>query len=458
MKACYEKFSIKDTFRCPKCSAPLSLSGQSLLCENGHCFDIAKKGYVNLALGRGGSIHYDKALFESRGIILKAGLYGHILAAASEALLETAPKRILDAGCGEGYYARALAAAGAEVYAFDLSKDAVALAAEGGTPVKLMVADMTAIPLLSGSMDAILDAFSPAHYGEYERVLKKGGRIVNISSVAGVFAIPFQAWYSISKAAVRSLTMALYNEVAPYGIQVTSVMPGDIKTGFTSAAGYCFVGAAEKDGIELISVVFYTTENGRWTDTKKLMEYGFSQFVSMTPQELYLENPITVETSGFSLDDAGYGRLELGVQAQTGSRAVYIVATKDEMASMARNLRQTVLIEYSRDFIAPITQGEVMGTMTYYPENGGSPVVYDLVASRSIDRREDAPLSLEEIEALVYADPNPFPPMSVEFAMMLFLPVAGVFLAIRLLWRLTHKTTAKKRKKTSLKPQNRFYR
>ena len=63
----------------------------------------------------------------------------------------------------------------------------------------------------------------------------RAGRIVNISSVAGVFAIPFQAWYSISKAAVRSLTMALYNEVAPFGIQVTSVMPGDIRTGFTAA-------------------------------------------------------------------------------------------------------------------------------------------------------------------------------------------------------------------------------
>jgi len=61
------------------------------------------------------------------------------------------------------------------------------------------------------------------------------GRIVNISSVAGVYAIPFQAWYSISKAAVRSLTMALANEVAPYGVQVTSVLPGDIKTGFTAA-------------------------------------------------------------------------------------------------------------------------------------------------------------------------------------------------------------------------------
>ena len=63
----------------------------------------------------------------------------------------------------------------------------------------------------------------------------RSGRIVNISSVAGVFAIPFQAWYSISKAGVRALTMALYNEVAPFGIQVTSVMPGDIRTGFTAA-------------------------------------------------------------------------------------------------------------------------------------------------------------------------------------------------------------------------------
>ena len=61
------------------------------------------------------------------------------------------------------------------------------------------------------------------------------GRIVNIASVAGVFPIPFQAWYSISKAAVRALTMALANEVAPYGVQVTCVLPGDIKTGFTAA-------------------------------------------------------------------------------------------------------------------------------------------------------------------------------------------------------------------------------
>ena len=203
--------------------------------------------------------------------------------------------------------------------------------------------------------------------------------------------------------------------------------------------------------------MFYTSENGRWSDTKKLMEYGFSQFVSMTPQELYLENPITIETSAFSLDDPGFGRLELGVRAQAGSAPTYIVATKDEMASMARNLRQTVQIEYARDFAAPIEQGETMGTMTYYPEDGGSPVVYDLVATRTIARRENAPLTLEEIVALVYADPNPFPPLTAELVIMLLLPVGGVFLGIRLVIRFLKKTGRHKKSRVP-KPRNRFYR
>ncbi len=230
-----------------------------------------------------------------------------------------------------------------------------------------------------------------------------------------------------------------------------------IKTGFLNAAGYCFVGSAEKDGVELISVVLYTTQGGRWTDTKKLMEYGFSQFVSMTPEELYAQNPITVETSSFSLEDEGYGRLELGLRRREGARSVHIVATKAEMETMARNLRQTVLIEYTRDFSAPITQGEVMGTMTYYPNDGGSGVVYDLVASRTVLKRENAPLTLEEIEALVYADPNPLPPLSPELVMMILLPVGGVFLGIRLLMKLFRRT-GRHRKGRVPKPRNRFYR
>ena len=61
------------------------------------------------------------------------------------------------------------------------------------------------------------------------------GRIVNLSSVAAVTPIPFQAWYTVTKAAVNGYTMALANEVKPFGITVCAVMPGDIRTGFTAA-------------------------------------------------------------------------------------------------------------------------------------------------------------------------------------------------------------------------------
>ena len=61
------------------------------------------------------------------------------------------------------------------------------------------------------------------------------GRIVNVSSVAAPVAIPFQAYYSAAKAALNAWTAALANEVRPYGITVTAVQPGDIRTGFTAA-------------------------------------------------------------------------------------------------------------------------------------------------------------------------------------------------------------------------------
>lgn len=66
-----------------------------------------------------------------------------------------------------------------------------------------------------------------------------GGRIVNLSSVAAPVPIPFQAYYSATKAAVNDYTMALANEVRPFGITVCAVQPGDIRTGFTDAREKC---------------------------------------------------------------------------------------------------------------------------------------------------------------------------------------------------------------------------
>ena len=74
------------------------------------------------------------------------------------------------------------------------------------------------------------------------------GRIINMSSVAAPIAIPFQAYYSASKAAVRTYSMALQSEVKPYGIEICVIMPGDVATGFTAAREKNPAGDAEYGG------------------------------------------------------------------------------------------------------------------------------------------------------------------------------------------------------------------
>lgn len=64
---------------------------------------------------------------------------------------------------------------------------------------------------------------------------QKSGCIAAVSSVAGALAIPFQAFYSASKAAINSLVLSLANEVRPFGIRVLAILPGDVRTGFTAA-------------------------------------------------------------------------------------------------------------------------------------------------------------------------------------------------------------------------------
>lgn len=226
-----------------------------------------------------------------------------------------------------------------------------------------------------------------------------------------------------------------------------------VKTGSTSKAGYCFVGAAERDGVELISVVFFTGQNARWADTIKLMNYGFSQYVSVTPIDLYNMNPITVETKNFSLEDTNMGKLALTCVAVDASNTTKIIATPDEVDLMASNIKDTMLFEYTREFTAPITAGEIMGTMTYYPENG-EPVEYNLLAARRIDKRANAPKTLEEIVAETEADPNPFPPFTFEMGMYIAVPVIGLYILIRILKKVTHRRRVRNARMP--KPTNRY--
>ena len=218
-----------------------------------------------------------------------------------------------------------------------------------------------------------------------------------------------------------------------------------IKTGTTNAAGYCFVGSASKDGVNLISVVLYSGYYDRWRDTRKLFEYGFSQYVSVTPIDLYNMNPVWVQTSGYSLEDVNMGKLDLTCVPVDSSATAEIVATQAEVDLMAENLRDTVLIEYSRDFVAPVTAGEVVGTMTYFPENK-SPVVYNLIASRTIAQRTGAPKTLEQIAAETDADPNPFPPLSIWLVLLFLSPLLAygvVLIVLHFVFKVLRKRQAK---------------
>ena len=64
---------------------------------------------------------------------------------------------------------------------------------------------------------------------------KERGRIVFVSSMAAIFSLPFQAMYSATKSALNAFAFALKNELKKYNITVSSVLPGNVNTGFGTA-------------------------------------------------------------------------------------------------------------------------------------------------------------------------------------------------------------------------------
>lgn len=232
-----------------------------------------------------------------------------------------------------------------------------------------------------------------------------------------------------------------------------------IKTGTTSAAGNCLVASATRDGISLIAVVFNaTSDSSRYADARKLMDYGFSQFLSTSIKEIYDRNPRVVDVRGFDLADEQVGRLTLNLSPSSQSTGRdLIVMSREEMEYWVQNFSAMTVTEFTREFKAPITAGEVMGTLTYYAE-GEAPVVYDLVASRSIAAREQLAPSVEQIIAAAENDPNPFPRITFELVFLyLILPLTALILLIRLIRGLIRFIKAK-RKVKAVKPSGRYYR
>ena len=174
-------------FSCPKCKGALSEKGGAFVCRSGHSFDIARAGYINLLPPSGTKSHGDnKEMVEARRDFLNTGHYLPLAERISELAKLHFEKnaRVLDVGCGEGYYTAKTEAAlfardgRSSVSAFDISKDAVRQAAKSCARVDFAVASAYHIPASDEKFDAIINLFSPLAIEETKRVLKVGGKFL----------------------------------------------------------------------------------------------------------------------------------------------------------------------------------------------------------------------------------------------------------------------------------------
>ena len=175
---------LSNVLICPICECDLGVRGNSLVCENGHCFDVAAAGYVNLASAKQAGGGDSKQLVSARTAFLSAGYYERFSDEINARAVKYARSGVIvDAGCGEGYYSNRVAvAADADVCGFDLSKFAVMAAAKAAKRNNInstfAVAGIFDMPLCDGCADMVINLFAPCAAEEFSRVLKPGGHLI----------------------------------------------------------------------------------------------------------------------------------------------------------------------------------------------------------------------------------------------------------------------------------------
>ncbi|MEO1287953.1 MAG: putative RNA methyltransferase [Chloroflexota bacterium] len=172
-------------FQCPVCQASLNRAERQYQCPNGHSFDIAREGYVNLLLAnqkKSKDPGDSKAMIRSRKAFLAEGHY-QPLAESIVAIIEQIEINkpiILDAGCGEGYYTDFIHqhVSNTELYGIDIAKDAVRYASKYNQEIDYAVASISALPIQDNSVDCVISIFAPRDTQELSRVLKKDSILI----------------------------------------------------------------------------------------------------------------------------------------------------------------------------------------------------------------------------------------------------------------------------------------
>jgi len=155
-----------------------------LVCENGHNYDLAKEGYVNLMpTGKklASTVGDSAAMLVARREFFESGFYEPLRQKLVELVIKDSPRVVGDIGCGEGYYIGGIAAAlpGARCFGTDIAKDGIKMAAKRYPRASFAVADTYGqLPLAEHQADVLINVFAPRNAREFNRVLDPSGKLI----------------------------------------------------------------------------------------------------------------------------------------------------------------------------------------------------------------------------------------------------------------------------------------
>lgn len=185
------------SYQCPLCSNILYQAGNCFKCSNNHQFDIAKEGYINLIPAnkkRSKNPGDNVEMMQARRRFLDSDAYHPLrekvsqlcLQLLEEQLLEESPARVLDIGCGEGYYTHHLQSTlnSTKVSGIDISKVAIRYAAKRYPNCAFAVASSQTLPFSSQSLDLVLRIYAPCNSDELYRCVDTDGYIVTVTPAA----------------------------------------------------------------------------------------------------------------------------------------------------------------------------------------------------------------------------------------------------------------------------------
>lgn len=171
---------------CPICGDKMYIKGNSCTCGK-HNYDISKEGYLNLVHNKS-TAGDSKDMMVSRRNFLEGGFYQPI----SDSLNSLVGRlfngayslTIADMGCGEGYYLDRLSQSLMDnsvyptSYGLDLSKTAIKLASQTHKNENWLVANLSKMPFLDGSVDCAISMFANLNDTETFRILKDDGYLI----------------------------------------------------------------------------------------------------------------------------------------------------------------------------------------------------------------------------------------------------------------------------------------